>query len=118
MTGPRHAAEGGIRQFKEAARSALHPETYGRAADAVAAVRAEYAGKIDAIYKDRSLTPEQRAAAILELRRQRKATTRAIRRRIIEEEKQSVRGSCDQVVQRPLKGIILHNCLFDSAPLQ
>jgi len=43
---------------------------------------------IDAVQKDRSLTPDQRAAAIMELRRRQQAATRAIKRRILDEERQ------------------------------
>jgi hypothetical protein len=80
---------GGQRQqFRTAARVALHPDAYRRAASAVVAVRAEFAVKIQALQKDRSLTPERRAAAIMELRRRQKEATKAIRRRILDEERQ------------------------------
>jgi hypothetical protein len=67
--------------------------TYRRARAAGDAISAEYAGKIEAIRKDRSLTPDQRASAIFELRLQQKAAVRAIRRRILDEERQAARAN-------------------------
>ena len=85
---------GGAREaFREAAPLVLHPEAYSRAATAAAAIRAEYGAKIAAVRKDRSLTPAQRAAAVMELKRLQKEAAKAIKRRILAEERQSARAS-------------------------
>ena len=66
---------------------------YSHARAAGNAISAEYAAKIDAIRQDRSLTPNQRAAVFIKRQQQQKAAVRAIRRRILDEERQTARAN-------------------------
>jgi hypothetical protein len=63
----------------------IDPMTAGRAAGAAAAVSARYAGLIEEVSKNPSMTPEQRAAAISGLRARQSAESAAASRAIMED---------------------------------
>jgi hypothetical protein len=70
----------------------IDPTAAGRAAAASAAVFSRYQGLIDAIAKDPSLTPDQRAAAIHSLRQQQTAEAAAAHGSIMDEERAAARA--------------------------
>ena len=67
------------------ASSSIDPTASGRAQAAADAVSARFAGAIESIEKDPSLTPEQRAGAIAALRLRQSAEAGAASKKIIEE---------------------------------
>jgi hypothetical protein len=94
--------------FRAAARpmpSSADPSAFGRAEAAARSIATLYAGQIEAVQKDTSLTPEQKAAAVRALRDRQKADTRAARQRIMDEAKatmQAVRRSEQELTARHL----------------
>lgn len=64
-----------------------------RAGAASAEESAKWQARIAATLADASLSPEQRAAAVASLRQQQQLAVKAVRRRIINEEKQRVRAA-------------------------
>ena len=79
----------------------IDPIVHGRAQAAYDGVFAEFAAKIDAVKKDKSLTPDQRTAAIMSLRLRQMIAANAARKKIIEEGKQNAK-----TYRRYLKGLM------------
>lgn len=69
----------------------LDPMARARACAAFEEVWASFALRLEDVRKDRSLTPDQRAAALRTLREQQKAEASAAERRVMEEEEQTLR---------------------------
>jgi len=65
---------------------------YGRAQDAYDAIMSTLAAMIDAIMRNPALTRDQKLAAVRELRRQKKAEAKAVRARIIQDEKDKLQA--------------------------
>jgi hypothetical protein len=68
------------------------PMATGRAQTAFDVVFAEYAVRIEGAEKDRSLNPDQRAAAIIALRQKQRLEAEAAKQRVLEEERQKARA--------------------------
>ena len=64
----------------------------GRAQTAADAINARFAAAIEAVERDPSLTPDQRAAAVAALRQRQSQEAGAVRQKIIEEEKQNAKS--------------------------
>lgn len=75
-------------------RCGIDPMAALRAAQASAAVHAYYDGLINAITQDKSLTPEQRKAAIAALRAKAKAEAKAASQRVMEAAKAQRQVQC------------------------
>ncbi len=63
----------------------LPPEILGRASAAYREMFALWEARIDDVRADRSLTPDQRAAAVIAFRLRQRIEARAIRRRVLAE---------------------------------
>ena len=68
------------------------PLASGRAQAAFESVFAKYAAEIEAVEKDRSLSPDQRAAAIAALRQRQHHEASMARQRVLEEEQQNTKA--------------------------
>ena len=91
-----HAAAGDITRRRSPRRPSdgsggIDPAEAGRASSAADAVFSRYQGLIDAISKDPSLTPTQRAAAISGLRQRQTAEAAAVSQRIMDAAKSAAR---------------------------
>lgn len=93
----REVASGTTRRSKGGNRkpsylAGLDPLTLTRISAAAAAIRASYAAKIDSTRQDKSLTEDQRAAAIKELKQRGAEEVKAVKKRIAEEDKQTAKA--------------------------
>lgn len=70
----------------------LQRAALGRAQDAYNEIMAIMSAMIAAIMKDPGLTRDQKAAAVRAIRQQKKAEAKAVRRRILREEKDKLKG--------------------------
>ena len=91
MSSPASLHEPGPTRPGEAAM--FDPSVYGHAEAASNTEAALWQARIDAVQKDRSISPDRRAAAIASLRQQQQLAVRAVRRRIIEEERQRTKAA-------------------------
>ena len=79
-----HSVKFRTRRTGSASGSGVDPSAVGRAAAASAEVHGRYAGLINAVMQDRSLTPAQRAGVIASLRAKAKAEAKEVSRRIMQ----------------------------------
>ena len=70
----------------------IEKAVYGRAQDAYNAIMALMSAMVQAIMKDPNLTHDQKRAAVRMLKQEKKLEAKAIRRRIIQDEKDKLKG--------------------------
>lgn len=86
------AAQDATRPAARARPVLMDSAAFARAQAAFDHVFSLFAGQIEAVQRDRSLTPDQRASAVRALRERQQMEASAARRRIVDDEKARVRA--------------------------